>query len=107
MTSHPAEPTEPPSERIEPTRPAPEPTHRPAATEPPTARAARLRIPVPVGGPAQTALHHPDTAADWHRSLFRRRVTLYGQLAALVGFFVTIGLRADPDPLIPAAGALR
>ncbi|TJZ41303.1 hypothetical protein FCH28_37340 [Streptomyces piniterrae] len=64
------------------------------------------RGPVPVDGSAKTALHHPDTAADWRRSLLRRRITLYGQLALLAGFFVTIGLRADPDPLIPAAVVL-
>ncbi|MGW2633153.1 hypothetical protein ACWC2K_28010 [Streptomyces chattanoogensis] len=59
--------------------------------------------PVPVGGLAKVALDHRDTAAGLRRSLVRRRLALYGQLVALAGFFVTVALRSDPGPLLPAA----
>ncbi|MEU9116684.1 hypothetical protein AB0D04_34280 [Streptomyces sp. NPDC048483] len=59
--------------------------------------------PAPVDDAAKVALDHGTTATGLRRSLVRRRIALYGQLAALTGFFVTISLRDDPDPLLPAA----
>jgi hypothetical protein len=64
---------------------------------------ALMRGPVRVGDPARVAMHHPETAAGWRRSMLRRSVALYGQIAALAVFFTAISLVDDPDPLIPAA----
>ncbi|MFH8569003.1 hypothetical protein [Streptomyces sp. NPDC017993] len=64
------------------------------------------RGPLPVHGGEKVAMHHPETAVGFRRTLLRRRCALYGQLGALAVFFSAIGLVDDPDPLVPAAGML-
>ncbi|MGP3981242.1 hypothetical protein [Streptomyces sp. KR80] len=67
---------------------------------------ALARGPVRVGGVPKVAMHHPETAAGWRRSMLRRSAALYGQIAALAIFYTGISLVKDPGPLLPAAVTL-